>query len=156
VKVVDVYDVIGRREESAELSTILSLLLLSGNQGSSGTQGTSGTQGISLDNPLAAFLLVQALFPSGDRGDEFFPLLVAILGSQGYGTPSNVTQGNILILPLILALSRRRRWHPGRDKINWEEIMETIEQQQGSEMRTRLENLVDSAARALDRLNPEP
>jgi hypothetical protein len=147
VKVVDVFD-IERQEEPSELSAILSLLLLSGGtQASSATQGGSGTTGISLGDPLTAFLLVQALFPNF-RQSDFLPFLVAILGTQGYGTQG--TQGNplLLILPLLLLGSQGGHRHSEFwKKIRREdlmEMMEKVQEQKGGGTSESFKNLLEA------------
>jgi hypothetical protein len=154
LKVVDVSNIWRREEtENAELSTLLSLLLLSGGtQASSATPATSATPAISLGDPLTMFLLFQS-FPHFRRND-FLPFLVAILGTQGYGTQG--TQGNLLLLPLLL-LSQSSHQPQFWDMIDWEafrEFMEKVEEQKETGTRASFNKLLESAAHLLDKVEP--
>jgi hypothetical protein len=142
VKVVDVFDAI-ERQEDAEFSTLLALLLLSGGtQASSATQPSSATSGISLGDPLTLFLLFQSFFPHFRKSD-FLPLFAVILGTQGSGTQG--TQVNLL-LPLLLLASQSGPQRPhfweiiGRKE--FAELMEKIQEQQGSGTSGSVSNLL--------------
>lgn len=144
-------DVIGRREEEVlDLSVLLPFLMASGAQGSGGSQGSGGGQGASLDP--TALLLISALSPNWDR-EEFLKFFLVILATQGFGTQSYGTQGNILTPALFLLASGSRR--RGSPRIS-HEIKELIQQQQGTEMRTRLDQLVEALTGLVDRINPVP
>jgi hypothetical protein len=87
VKVISVSDLFRRRDDD-DLSAVMAWIMLSGSGG--------GGQGLSLDNPLAAVLLLL----SHDRDhDDILPLLIAMSGAQG-------AQDNSL--PLILLASSFR------------------------------------------------
>jgi hypothetical protein len=140
VKVVDVFDI----SRSEERDILLPLILLSsgsqfvgGAPATSGTPATSGSPGLTLDNPWAVLVFVKALLPNVDW-DDLLPLIAMGFGTQAYGLPSNVTQGNIL--PFLLLLSSQRG---GRGRQH--EIREQIEEE-GRAIGSSLNDLVQALA----------
>ena len=168
-KVVDVMEV-GRREEKDILLSLLLSQVIGGGQLGSGTQVSGGTPAISPDNTLATLFLATALFSDSDSDwDQTIPiLLLALFGTQGFGSQAYATQGNIPSLLLLLPLLLPRK-HPkskyAKSKYPkskfWEEIkkdpevLDTIkdylERHQGTDIKESLDSLLKAATKTLDK-----
>jgi hypothetical protein len=100
------------------------------------------------------FLLFQTFFPNIRRSD-FLPLFAVILATQGYGTQG--TQGNLLLLPLLM-LSQSGQGHPQFwdmiDREAFREFMEKVEEQKETGTRANFDNLLKSLANLFDRVEP--